>query len=558
MDPRLRAKSDLYVFGGYVLLGLAVLLNPLTISWYQAWGYLPQVPAHHLHANDIRYLLPALLDILCLANGAIMVFSPRRLRYFLNDSFAFNLFMFLLLLATMFSLNVIHPGKFKGLRIMYMLVLMFFLTNTLYQAVVKKRDSEELHPFYRNMAVTLYGIGMVLLLLEGIFMFHTGTHRFNGTLGSRAWFLKNWELNAEGYRDAAYDSTALEGKRKVLVIGDSFVAGHGVKDPKDRFSDLLGTKLPANLYHVFNLGVGGSDTRDENKRLRAFPYKPDMLVFSWYPNDIELDGELAGFILQHARSYHDIWGPTRYFVRRSFLWNYLYWRFPHPDELSDYFGYIKQCFAYLKVRNMHLLQIDKLIAYGDSLQVPMAAVVFPFLENAEGSAFATDIIEERFRKRGVPVVSVRQMILGQPAIDYIVNQNDPHPNERLHAMVADSLYQAFERRGAISTEPLLPRAVAKIPSADTLKVDSVKRPAAPKPKAKPKTGQKTGGTDKPKASEPKPSDTPPTDAKVVDPKATEPKPGDASTGEPKPAPAKPRKKPTPKPKPKPSTSGLDR
>jgi hypothetical protein len=517
MDPRLRAKSDLYVFGGYVLLGLVALINPLTIGWYQNWGYLPQVPTHHLHANDIRYLLPGLLDILALVTGGIMVFGQRRLRYYLNDSFPFNLFMFSILLAIMFSMNVILPGKFNLLRIGFLFVLAFFLTNTLYQAVVKKRETDEIHPFYRNLAVAIYGICLVLLLFEGIFMFHTSTHRFNGTLGSRAWFLKNWEVNSEGYRDTEYDSTAIARKRKVMVIGDSFVAGHGVKETKNRFSNLLASKLPAEYYHVFNLGVGGSDTRDENKRLRVFPYKPDLIVFSWYPNDIELDGELAGLILQHARSYHDIWGPTRYFVRRSFLWNYIYWRFPHPDELSDYFGYIKQCFAYLKVRTMHLREIDKLIAYGDSLQVPMAAVVFPFLENAEGSAFATDIIEERFRKHGVPVVGVRQMVLGQPAIDFIVNHNDPHPNERLHAMVADSLFKIFSELGAIVNEPLpdLPNsAVLPQPasSPEPIKVDTVsakKKPTTKAPtKKKPSKPAVPSSENQPK-KDPTPKKTPP-------------------------------------------------
>jgi hypothetical protein len=453
MDHRLKAKSDLYVFGGYVLLALAVLVNPLTIPLFQKWGYLPQIPAHHLHANDIRYLLPAFLDVLFLVNGSLIIFGQKKLRYYFNDSFLYNLFLFVTGLALLFTLNVIHPGKLNGLRVVYLLGLLFLLTNALFQGVVKKNGSNGMHPFYRNLAVSFYGVVLMLIVLEGVFMFHQGTHRFNGTLGSRAWFLKNWELNEQGYRDTPYDSAAIAGKRKVLVIGDSFVAGHGIKDPKDRFSNVLGSKLSKDLYHVFNLGVGGSDTRDENKRLREFPYKPDMLIFSWYPNDIEEDGERAGLILQHARSYHDVWGPFRYVVRRSYLWNYLYWRFPHPDELSDYFGYIKQCFAYLKVRNDHLREIDRLVAYGDSLGVPMAAVVFPFLENASGSAFATDEIEARFNKHGVPVVSVREMLLGVDPMDYVVNQNDPHPNEKLHAMVADSLFQLLSVRGAIATEP---------------------------------------------------------------------------------------------------------
>jgi hypothetical protein len=496
MDPRLKPKSDLHLFAGYVLLLVAVLVNPVALWVWAAQGIVPPVPAHHFHESDIRYLLPSLLALLAGVMGGILVWAPKRLGYYLNNSFAFNLFMFCSLLAIMFSLNVIHPGQYKLLRLLYLLGMLFFLANTLYQAVVKKRDGPELHPFYRNIAVAAFGVTLVLMLLEGAFLFHESTHRFNGTLGSRAWFLNHWALNEEGYRDAPYDSASVGTRRKVLVIGDSFVAGHGVQDANDRFTNQLEALLPGNEFRVYNLGVGGSDTRDENKRLRAFPYKPDILIFSWYPNDIEQDGERGGLLLQHARSYHDIPGFARYFARRSYLWNYLYWRYPHPDELSDYFGYIQQCFSFLKVRYAHFQEIDRLVAYGDSLQVPMAAVVFPFLENAAGSQFATDPIEGRFRGHGVPTLSVRQMLLDKPAIDYIVNQNDPHPNERLHKMVADSLLLLLQRADAISGNDVPQRPIA------------VRQPvtkAIPEPQASPKPQPKADPKSQPKAD---PKETP--------------------------------------------------
>jgi hypothetical protein len=431
-------------------MGLALLFTPWTIHVLQKWGFLPQVPPHHLHSVDILFLLPALVDLFLVVHGTLIVFGARSLRHYLRNSLGYNLYLFLNLLTVMLSLNVIHPGKLLVLRGIYLVILLFILANSFYLGIVKTREGKEMPPFFRNISLSVFSGMMVLIVLEGLFMFSKTTHRFNGTLGSRAWFLNYWTLNENGYRDIDHDSAAVAGKRKVLVIGDSFVAGHGIQDPKDRFSDLLGAKLPPKIYEVFNLGVCGQDTRDEWENLKGFRYKPDVLVFSWYPNDIEMDGERGGLVLQHSISYDDLWASARYLVRRSYLWNYIYWRFPHPNELKNYFGYIQQCFAYPKVRSQHLREVDRLIAYGDSLRIPMVAVVFPFLENAAGSAFATDVIEARFREQGVPVLSVRSMIQGQPAERFVVNQNDPHPNERLHAMVADSLFELLNCRGAIS------------------------------------------------------------------------------------------------------------
>lgn len=497
MDPRLKSKSDLYIFSGYVLFAVVLAINPLTFLIFRQLGYLPPLSQETFHANDIRYYLPALLDIIIATNAALIVFSPRKLSYYLNNSLPYNFFMFVSMLGSMFSMNVILAGQLIPLRILYLLVLLFFLTNTLFQAVVKKRDGAEIHPFYRNLVVSAFGLGLVLIVLEGAFMFHSSTHRFNGTLGSRAWFANHWDINSEGYRDIEHDSALVKGKRKIMVVGDSFVAGHGIKNPKDRFSDLLGSKLPPNEYVVFNLGVGGSDTRDEYERLVKFHHRPDLLIISWYPNDIEQEGELFGLKLQRAQSYHDLVEPFTYLARRSYLWNYVYWRLPHPSELTNYFGYIQQCFAYLKVRMHHLRELDRLISYGDSLHVPMAAVVFPFLDNAEGSAFATDVIEARFRMHHVPVLSVRQMLLGKPAIDYVVNQNDPHPNERLHAMVADSLFKMLSASGAFEQKPQQPDLLNSTPL-ERDSVTTVPKAAPKKQPSKPKSSKKSKKSSKPK------------------------------------------------------------
>nr|MBP6721932.1 hypothetical protein [Bacteroidia bacterium] len=201
--------------------------------------------------------------------------------------------------------------------------------------------------------------------------------------------------------------------------------------------------------------------------------------------------------------------------------------------------------------------------YGDSLQVPMAAVVFPFLENAEGSAFATDIIEQRFRKHGVPVVGVRQMILGKPAIDYIVNQNDPHPNEKLHAMVADSLFQIFSSQGVIVNEPLSATRPNPTPAPVSLEIEKPEKlPAPVKPEkkadsvtkkapAKKQPAKKPSQTMKPKKQIPE-KEKPVTEPTVKETPVKESTPSTEPAQKPveQPTSVKPKPKSTSKPKPK--------
>lgn len=448
MNNRFQTKSDLYVFFGYVALAMALAFNSLTLPLWQKAGLVPVVPAEFMHANDVLWALPVFVDALLFLFGGIMVWSPRHLGDYFNNRLWFNLLVFGLLFCIQLSTNPILPGSLVVLRILLMLVCLFFLTNSLYLAVVRDFERRRIQPFFRNLAVAVFGLFLVLALLEGVFMFVRTTHRFNGTLASRAWFMHNWELNADGYRDITHDKSQGEGKKKVMVLGDSFVAGHGIKDPKDRFSDRLAAQL-GDKYEVYNLGVGGSDVRDAITRLREFPEKPDLLVYSYYPNDIEQDGERGGLRLQRAHSYDDVIAPIRYVVRRSYVLNYLYWRFPHPSELTDYKGYLKQCYGYVGVMMRHRQAIDELVGIADSLQIPTAWVVFPFIEDAQGSDFATTPILNHLHLRHVPSLDVRPWLIGKDPLAYMVNRNDPHPNETLHAMVADSLHALLVRNGMV-------------------------------------------------------------------------------------------------------------
>src|SRR5882672_8126140 len=45
------------------------------------------------------------------------------------------------------------------------------------------------------------------------------------------------------YRDRSWTDADVQGKKKIMIVGDSFVAGLGVCNAKDRFGDVLQAKL---------------------------------------------------------------------------------------------------------------------------------------------------------------------------------------------------------------------------------------------------------------------------------------------------------------------------
>jgi|GEM_PF-574183 hypothetical protein len=440
MAEPLFQKKPLYYLSGALALALVGLVNPWVMPQWEQWGLLPAVPPQFMHANDLKIGIPLSLDILLGLYAGIVMFHPKPWKQLFRESVGLNACLLVALFLLQLSSNVILPGKFRFFRLALMLLQMLMMAKLLYLIAVKPANGKPASGRVRNLSTLVFGVVMVLGVMESGAMFLVDTHRFNGTLASRAWFMRHWELNAEGYRDVDHDPKQVAKRKKVVVLGDSFVAGHGIANPADRFSDRLGSLLGPS-FEVFNLGVGGSDLRDGYDRLLQFPHEIDILVYSYYPNDIEQDGERGGLVLQRAKSYDDIPAWLRYVVRRSYLLNYLYWRLPHPHELTDYKGYVKQCYATPSVLSQHLQVMDSLASFADRKGARFATVVFPFLEDAAQSEFATQPALERFRQLGLPVLDVRSWMLNRPALDFIVNQNDPHPNEYLHGLVADSLHR---------------------------------------------------------------------------------------------------------------------
>src|SRR4051812_41968705 len=80
----------------------------------------------------------------------------------------------------------------------------------------------------------------MFLIVEAYCRATAQTEFFNFTLGSQGWFKKYWKpINKDGYRDVEWDARDTAGKNIIFVVGDSFVAGQGIKKVRDRFSNRL-------------------------------------------------------------------------------------------------------------------------------------------------------------------------------------------------------------------------------------------------------------------------------------------------------------------------------
>jgi len=323
-------------------------------------------------------------------------------------------------------------------KTVFWLLLVIEILRIFYYGVVKSKAKG----LVANIVTLVVPLLVVLVFLEMVFMYIPQSHEGVLSKASQIWWEKYWQpVNTQGYRDKEIEAGT--NKTKVLVIGDSFAAGHGLENLDERFSDQLESKLGKDKYVVYNLGVSGSDTRDEAKRLMEFPVKPDVIVLQYFPNDIEKAARENGLTLTGAEPYNDLHGPWATLVKRFYLPNFVYWQLPHGSFGGTFESFVQKSYTDSTILNAHFRDLNQMLAYRDSTNAKMYAVFVPFLFQLDKSAQYTRPVEDYLKVHGVKVVTLTDGIAKIADKDRVVGKNDGHAGPAVNALMAERVYGAI-------------------------------------------------------------------------------------------------------------------
>jgi len=280
-----------------------------------------------------------------------------------------------------------------------------------------------------------------VLLLELYFSaIHDQSDGFNLTRSGRQWFERHWKpVNSLGYRDAE-PAAPSPGQKTVMILGDSFAAGHGIERAENRFSDVAARALGPG-WKVYNVSQPGWDTVDEAKAMRAFPVKPDVIVLCYYLNDIFHAAKDVGYPL--AFSVNLPTGFTKQLIGVSALADYVYWRLARGGNLSGgagtFWDTLKGAYADPAVWSIHANALEDIAAYCRENRITLVAVVFPMLQAPAESAPITGKVAGALAAMGADVIDLTATFQGRPARELVVNALDAHPNEAVHRQVGEML-----------------------------------------------------------------------------------------------------------------------
>ena len=283
------------------------------------------------------------------------------------------------------------------------------------------------------------------LLLAGEIYFrflYDTTDSLAYTRVSERWEQRHWRLNRAGCRDTVEYSPALTpGKRRVSFVGDSFTAGHGIKDVEDRFPNLLRRAHPAWEIHV--LARVGLDTGGElafMRKIFARGYQVDKVVLVYCLNDV---GDLMPAQAEATTRALDALDNSWWLLRNSYMLNLFYhhYRAARDPYLGNYCPFVREAYN----GKVWEQQQKRLKAFRDLVQAHgghFAVVTFPFL-HALGPNYEYRSIHEKldrfWRELGVPQLDLLPIYEGLLPRRITVNRFDAHPNEYANQLAAAAI-----------------------------------------------------------------------------------------------------------------------
>jgi len=310
----------------------------------------------------------------------------------------------------------------------------------------------------RAWANTLLSAGAVvitLLLAEGAARLWTlTTPSTHIGYASRLWQRRFVKRNHDGARDGEHALRPAPGRRRLLVVGDSYAFGWGVPRIEDRFGEQLAMHFAAGdgtPWESINESEPDKHTLDELEFLkRGLRFQPDMVVLLYTFNDMDY---LAGItprpmLLEAPNGIADRLRPTRLLFTNSYFFQEMFARVQAVSQrrlaLTNSPFRVYEDSALVR---RHLEDLRHFVALADSVCV--AAAIVP-LNHAVSVDLATLRRYESFvsaaQAGGLPVVSISHAFDGYPIRSITVGSLDGHPNALAHRIAAAAAAPQLMRR----------------------------------------------------------------------------------------------------------------
>jgi hypothetical protein len=332
----------------------------------------------------------------------------------------------------------------RGFALVFGAVSMTLTSFLFVKTLLTARASLVPREYLINAVVVTWATVFALVVCESAFMLCAKTHGVGVSLAGQLWRKRFLSYNSEGYRDTPSAFLDAADKVKIAVLGDSFTMGHGIAAVEDRFTNVLQRKLPQE-FKVVNLGLGGTDSRNQFQRLSKVPFTPNVLVLQYFGNDISEAAASLGKPHPGIHLYSDLPSELLFSVKNSYFLNWIYWSIPRSDH-RDWWDYFERMYEDRGVLREHEKDLDAFVSYSRDHRIPFYVVLFPFLHrDLQASYGVRRFVKDFCSKNNVSLLDVSDLVRDLSIEDRVANNNDVHASVVVHRRVGEALYDELRK-----------------------------------------------------------------------------------------------------------------
>ena len=352
-------------------------------------------------------------------------------------------------------------GIFKGqmLSLSLIFILIGILTFTFSKdilAIIKSKKE-----IFTNILVFLIVLIVSFFLLEVVLRVFYSQQIYDefGFGPGEPYHFKRIELNSLGFRDVEHSMEKDDGVYRIIIIGDSFTFGWGIKNSENIYSRVLQKKLDEEYgndkFEVINLAQNGFSTADVVDVFKGIGLNlnPDLIIYGYHPNDAEGPGSFIGF---EKLFFHHFLRPYEvgYFLyQNSFAYYFLESRLKNVIrylglEGKTYQDYITHLYSdsnpFFEEQKSYFREF---IETGKKNNISVMIINFPFISDFSNYPF--DFINEYIEKN-----TLSNEALYIDMFDYFSQYKNPddltvsfldgHMNELGHNITANAIFNEVQ------------------------------------------------------------------------------------------------------------------
>ncbi|MBI2010521.1 MAG: SGNH/GDSL hydrolase family protein [Candidatus Chisholmbacteria bacterium] len=351
---------------------------------------------------------------------------------------------------SLFARSLYFVRDFKWYGIVLVATLAVAVATILLLGKQKKFSKKTTNSLLALMA-SITTLVIVFIIGEAYFRYvYDQSDGIGFLLVNQKWHDRHIIFNSDFRRDQEFVIDKKPNEYRLAVIGDSITFGMGIKNPEDRFSNILETQLNQKYpsVTVYNLGLSGTDTNeqiDDFLGLDFFDF--DLVVWQYYFNDINTATTSAQISKLVGEKKRLTYSPLlRKFFDSSFLADFLYWRFTttYDHTFRSFIESDLKLYHDPSILDGHKRSIEKFINTLHQRQVPIVVILFPLLYSDDIREFSADeyaTMLELFTAFGADAtINFAEALAPYKTEKLKASIFDQHPNEFVHQKAADLLY----------------------------------------------------------------------------------------------------------------------